>query len=63
MYAFANLDPEKLEALREFESRRGYKVLALSEVDVTPADLDDGTLADLKRLEETLGMTLVAVRE
>lgn len=63
MYAFAHLDPDKLQSLREFEDAHGVRVLALSELEVAAANIDSQTLDDLKRLEEDLGVTLVAVRE
>jgi hypothetical protein len=62
MYAFAKLDAQQLESLRDFESQTGVRLLALSEVDVAPAQLDDPTLGELKRLEGDLGITLVAVQ-
>jgi len=63
MYAFANLEPDKLQALRQFEDAHGIRVLALKDVDVAPANIDEQTLDDLKQLEDDLGLTLVAVRE
>lgn len=61
MFAFAKLDANQLEALRDFESQTGVRLLALADVPVEPAHIDEGTLGELKRLEDNLGITLVAV--
>lgn len=60
MYVYAKLDESKLDTLRQFEHDKGVKILAFAEVQAQPATIDDTAVADLKALEEKLGVTLVA---
>ena len=66
MFVIARLNDAQLKALREFEDRRGVRVLAFEDMPVEPQPLDEQTLADLqdKDLQDTegkTGLTLVAV--
>jgi len=62
MYVLANLDNDKLGTLQSFEEEAGLRVLALSHVEVEPAPIDAEALDGLRRLEEELGVCLVAVQ-
>ena len=61
MFTFAKLSASQLAALQEFEKRERLRVLALAEVQVTPAALDAERLGELQGLERDLGVCLVAV--
>jgi hypothetical protein len=62
MYTIAKLSEDQISALRQFEEEEHVRVLALDDVNVAPAELPDTTLDHLRKLEETLGVFLVAVR-
>lgn len=62
MYVYASLSEEQVRALQSFEKARGVRVLALSDVPVKAAPIDDNALEELRRLERQLGVCLVAVQ-
>jgi hypothetical protein len=61
MFVIAHLNDAQLKALREFEDRRGVRVLALEDMPVETQPLDEQALADLQDTEEKIGLTLVAI--
>lgn len=61
MFVIAHLNDAQLKALREFEDRRGVRVLALEDMPVETQPLDEQALADLQDAEEKIGLTLVAI--
>ena len=62
LYAFSDLDNERLRKVQNVEKETGLKLLALNAVDVEPATVQDNALKDIQALERDLGMTVVAVR-
>jgi hypothetical protein len=62
MCSFAALDGEKLDAVQGLEKKLGKVLLAFSCKDVNAETLSEEELAELKRVEEKLGLALVAVR-
>jgi hypothetical protein len=62
MYVLANLDSDTLERIQKFERDSGLRLLALRDVDLEPAAIAADSLAEVKKLEEELGICLVAVR-
>ena len=61
LYAFSDLDNERLWKVQNVEKETGLKLLALNVVDVEPATIHDDALKDIQALERDLGMTVVAV--
>ena len=61
LYALSQVEGKKLEKIKELEADSGLCLLALSELDVAPADLNENALSAVKALEDELGVTLVAV--
>ena len=61
LYAFSDLDNERLRKVQNVEKETGLKLLALNAVDVEPATIQNGALKDIQALERDLGMTIVAV--
>ena len=61
-YAFANLDEQGLKEVKILETKLGRPLVALSEVDLAPAELGQGALDDVKALESKLGVALVAIQ-
>jgi len=62
LYSFADIEPEKLNAIKAIEEEIGSPLLAMQPVDLNPAPLDSEKLAKLKSLEDDLGVVLVAVK-
>jgi hypothetical protein len=54
------LDEKKLDAIKEFEARTKARVLAVECQDVKAATLDKPTEEALRKLEQDLGVVLVA---
>ena len=61
LYAFSDLDNERLRKVQNVEKATGLKLLALNAVDAEPATIQDDALKDIQALERDLGMTVVAV--
>ncbi len=61
MFVIAQLRGEQVDQLQRFEQTKGIKVLALAEMKVNPAPLDAEGLEELRKLEEELGVCLLAV--
>ena len=62
VWTLTHLTPEQEQALKEAEARLGVKVLlAFSEGQVVPSQLDESQLEYLHDLEQKLGVTILAV--
>ncbi|MCX5770755.1 MAG: hypothetical protein NTZ09_10850 [Candidatus Hydrogenedentes bacterium] len=61
MFVIAHLNDAQLKDLREFEDRRGVRVLALEDMPLETQPLDEQALAELKEIEDKTGLTLLAV--
>ena len=61
LYAFSDLDIERLRKVQNVEKATGLKLLAINTVDVAPATIQDDALKDIQALERDLGITVVAV--
>jgi hypothetical protein len=62
MFTFANLDDVKLKEIREFEAKSGLRVVALADVDLEPAPVASDTVEELRKMEQDLGVCLLAVK-
>lgn len=61
VYAVSKVGDGKLEKIKALEAQTGVTLLALSELDVEPAELGSDALEEIQALEQELGITLVAV--
>lgn len=61
MFVYANLDDAKMGKLQEFERKRGMHVVALADVALEPAPVDEDLVDDIRKLEDELGVCLLAV--
>ena len=62
LYPIANLESDKLDAVRALEQEIGSPVVALAAIDTDTANLPKDDLAKLQALEDELDVVLVAVR-
>ncbi len=62
MFTFANLDDAKLREIQEFEAKSGLRVVALADVNIDPAAVAADTVEELRKMEQDLGVCLVAVK-
>jgi hypothetical protein len=62
MCSYAILDGGQLEAVQGLEKKMGKVLLAFSCKDVNADTLTEEELTELKKVEEKLGLALVAVR-
>lgn len=60
--SLANLEQDKLEAIKALEQKTGSAVLAFSCGELQVAKLDSAGLNELQGLEKDLGLSLVAVK-
>ncbi|MEQ8601905.1 MAG: hypothetical protein RIB45_01200 [Marivibrio sp.] len=60
-YAYANIEDDKLQAIKALESEIGRPLIAVEPVTLKPAEIDPPALSRVQELERTLGVTLVAV--
>jgi hypothetical protein len=60
--SLANLEQDKLDAVKALEQKTGSTVLAFSCSELQAADLDQANLGELQSLEKNLGLSLVAVK-
>ncbi|MCL5024373.1 MAG: hypothetical protein M1497_13605 [Nitrospirae bacterium] len=58
----ATLDGEKLRTVQSLEKELGKTLLAFSCRDIGVTPLNDDEIARIKRIEEQLGVALVAVK-
>ncbi|MCL5422367.1 MAG: hypothetical protein M1461_07845 [Nitrospirae bacterium] len=59
---FAQLDREKLEAIQSLEKKLGKTVIAFSCQDIGITPLKEDEIAQMRDLEQKLGLALVAVK-
>jgi hypothetical protein len=62
-YRLLNLPADKLAKIQAIEAETDHPLLAFSEVQASPAQLDRETLAKIRALEEDLGIVLLAVTD
>ncbi len=62
LYSFADVEAEKLDAIKAAEAEIGTPLLAMRPVEINPAALDSRKLAKIRSLEDRLGVVLVAVK-
>ena len=63
LYSLLNLPADKLAKIQVIEAEINQPLLAFSEVQASPAQLDRETLAIIRELEEDLGIVLLAVAD
>lgn len=61
MYVLANLKESEVGAIQDYELATGQRVLAVQDLEVHPAELDESAVNKLRDLEQRLGVCLVAV--
>ncbi|MGO1120888.1 hypothetical protein ACTL6U_19465 [Rhodovibrionaceae bacterium A322] len=61
LYGFDGVNQQQLDAIQALEKEIGSPLLAMRPVEVSPASPDNATLEKVKKLEEELGLVLVAV--
>ncbi len=61
VWTLTHLTPEQEQALKEAEATLGVNVLAFSEGQVVPSQLNESQLEYLQDLERKLGVTILAV--
>lgn len=61
LYPIANLENDKLEAVKKLENEIGSTVIALSTIKADSAKLPDEKLKKLQDLEDELDVVLVAL--
>ncbi|MCR9140644.1 MAG: hypothetical protein NXI24_00115 [bacterium] len=62
LYNVSKLDANKLEAVQRLEKDLGKTFIAFTPYDLKPADLSEAELARIKKLEDELSVSLVAVQ-
>ena len=63
LYSLLKLPADKLAKIQAIEAEIDQPLLAFSEVQASPAQLDRKTLAKIRELEEDLGIVLLAVTD
>ena len=63
LYSLSNIPADKLAEIQAIEAEIGQPLLAFSEVRAEPARLDREKIDRIQRLEDELGVVLVAVKE
>jgi hypothetical protein len=61
MFVVAKLTDAQIRAIQQFEKEEGIRLIAMTEMEVEPEMIEADKLTDLQRLEEQLGVCLVAV--
>ncbi|MTI10300.1 hypothetical protein [Curvivirga aplysinae] len=62
LYSFAPLEADRLKAIQALEKEVGAPLVAMSAIKAEPVDMDEEKIAKIKKLEEELGVVLVAVQ-
>lgn len=62
LYSLSNIPEDKLAEIQSIEAEIGQSLLAFTEVKAVPARLDREKLAKIRKLEDDLGVVLVAVK-
>jgi hypothetical protein len=60
---FANLDKEKLEAVQSLEKKIGKTLIAFACKEMSATSLEDNELAQIKEVEDKLGLSIVAIKK
>ena len=61
MFVVARLSADQLKMIQQFEKDEGIRLIAMTEMEVEPEMIEADKLTDLQKLEEQLGVCLVAV--
>ena len=62
IWAFSALKDEEVKSIKELEDKMNVTLLSFSGIDITNAELSKSDLEEIKKLEEKLGRSLVAVK-
>lgn len=62
LYSLAKLNTPELEAIKSLEGKTGKTLLAFKSYDARIAELKPEELAQIRQVEERLGLSLVAVQ-
>ena len=60
--SLSKLEEAKLQEIRKLEKKIGKSLLSFTCHDINPAIIEDDELGEIKNLEATLGVSLVAVQ-
>lgn len=61
LYSLAPLDVNPLKAIQSLEKEIGAPLVAMSAIKAEPIDMDAAKLEKIKKLEDELGIVLLAV--
>ena len=63
IFSVAQVTSDQLRTIRDLEEQTGHCIVALCSLPGEPAELSGDELSRLRKAEEDLGLTLVAVNE
>ena len=63
IYSLAQLTSDQLHSIQDLEKQTGHCIVALRGLPGEPADISENELSRLRSVEESTGLTLVAVNE
>ena len=63
IYSLAQLTSDQLHSIQGLEKQTGHCIVALRGLPGEPADISEDELSQLRSVEESTGLTLVAVSE
>jgi len=63
IYSLAQLTSDQLHSIQDLEKQTGHCIVALRGLPGEPADISEDELSRLRSVEESTGLTLVAVNE
>nr|WP_321496372.1 hypothetical protein [uncultured Methanolobus sp.] len=61
LWGFSVLKDEQMKVIKELEDKTGVTLLAFSGIKISNAELSKEDLEEIQKLEEELGLSLVAV--
>ncbi len=62
IWAFSALKDEEVKSIKALEDKMNVTLLSFSGIDITNAELSKSDLEEIKKLEDKLGRSLVAVK-
>ncbi len=62
IWAFSALKDEEVKSIKELEDKMNVTLLSFSGIDISNAELSKTDLEEIRKLEDKLGRSLVAVK-
>lgn len=62
LWSYSKIDDAKVKAIEKLEKKLNVTLLAFSGQDIKNAELTSQDLAEIKKIEDDLGLSLVAVK-